>query len=249
MKESIVSKNAADATHNTTLLELTEEAPIADGVIDVMHTEFDVSKLQATFWQAGHIFCTDKSISLRQVDESDRESFIEIQREYSAFRSMLKDEIYCDMVWKEHTQERGLMCAITKDSTYLGYCGISNITAEPWEITIELKSEWTRQGIGIIAVRAMLDRIKAQLGVGIFKIRIEPSNYVSQKMFEKLGAVPHGIAELWIHDPKMLAQCEEDNLHNIDENLIAVAEKFSVEPRKLLSHVLEYTLRWNNEAD
>lgn len=50
---------------------------------------------------------------------------------------------------------------------------------------------------------------------------------------------------LWIHDQEMLRQCEEDNLHHIDDNIIAVAEKFGVEPRKLLSHVLEYTLKWN----
>ena len=90
----------------------------------------------------------------------------------------------------------------------------------------------------------MLDQFKARLGISTFKVRIDPSNFSSQKMFEKLGATPKGIAELWIHDQKMLEQCEEDNLHHIDDKIIAVADKFGVEPRKLLSHVLEYALVW-----
>ena len=41
-----------------------------------------------------------------------------------------------------------------------------------------------------------------------------------------------------------MEKCEEDNLQYIDDRLIALSAKFQVEPRKLLSHVLEYTLSW-----
>ena len=37
---------------------------------------------------------------------------------------------------------------------------------------------------------------------------------------------------------------KEENLDKIDDQLIHVAQKFGVEPRKLLSHVLEYKLNW-----
>ena len=40
------------------------------------------------------------------------------------------------------------------------------------------------------------------------------------------------------------AQIINFNLEEIDDKLIQVAEKFGVEPRKLLSHVLEYELIW-----
>ena len=47
------------------------------------------------------------------------------------------------------------------------------------------------------------------------------------------------------NQPEELQQkCEEENLHLIDEDVIALAQKFNVEPRKLLSHVLEYKLVW-----
>ena len=38
---------------------------------------------------------------------------------------------------------------------------------------------------------------------------------------------------------------ENENLQLIDNALISVAEKLSVEPRTLLSHVLEYKLMWH----
>ena len=62
--------------------------------------------------------------------------------------------------------------------------------------------------------------------------------------FEKIGATPNGISELWIHDRDTLSKFEDDNLQQIDAHLIKVAEKFNVSPRNLLSHVLEYTLLW-----
>ena len=37
---------------------------------------------------------------------------------------------------------------------------------------------------------------------------------------------------------------EKENLNLIDAATVALADKFGVEPRKLLSHVLEYTLSW-----
>lgn len=53
------------------------------------------------------------------------------------------------------------------------------------------------------------------MGVKKFRVKIDADNYASQRLFEKLGAIPYGIAE-----------------------------QFGVEPRKLLSHVLEYELNW-----
>ncbi len=77
-----------------------------------------------------------------------------------------------------------------------------------------------------------------------FRVRIDPGNKASQKMFEKLGATPNGVSEFLIHEQKALEKLEEDNLHLIDDDTVALAAKFNVEPRMLLSHILEYTLRW-----
>ena len=157
---------------------------------------------------------------------------------------MLQEEGVCNKLWNEHKGNKTLNCSIIKEGKYIGYCGINNINQEPWEIAIELQPEWTNKGIGRCAITAMLDAMRSRLGVTEYKVKIEPTNAPSQKLFEKLGAVPDRIEEWLLHDPQALERCEKENLDLLDENMIEVAKKFSVEPQKLLSHVLAYRLHW-----
>lgn len=205
----------------------------------------DVGKKNGSmFWAEGQPIKVRDGIALRAVASSDREPFLEIQRIYSPMRSMLKEGSYCEMVWKEHVQPKALMCSIIQNSTYIGYCGIKNTAHDPWEIAIELYPEATQHGIGPDALAAMLNTIRDRLGKSEFRVRVDPGNKSSQKMFERLGAVPNGISSLFLQEEELLQKCEEDNLHLIDESVILLAKKFGVEPRKLLSHVLEYKLFW-----
>lgn len=130
------------------------------------------------------------------------------------------------------------------DDQYIGYCGIKNTAQGPWEIAIELYKKWTNHGLGRIAISAMLDAMVTRLGVRQFRVRIDPGNHASQKLFEKMGAQPNGVSEYLILDQKELEKVEKKNLNLIDAATVALADKFGVEPRKLLSHVLEYTLSW-----
>ena len=228
-------------------LKTREDSILADTLVDVIIAEKEGQRLKNAFFASGEVLNAERNIVLRKVDPSDREGFVGLLHEYSMMKSMLKDKAYCDLVWNEHTEDKALTLSILKDGNYIGYCGIKNLTKTPWEIVIEIQSKWTKHGIGHIAITTMLDEIYTRFGITEYRVRIEPSNYPSQKLFEKLGAVPNGISELWIHDQELLEQCEEDNLHQINDQIISVANKFCVEPRKLLSHVLEYTLTWNGK--
>ena len=215
------------------------DAPADRSVADKMGQQ-----IKNEFWRRGNIACPECDIILRKVEDADREGYLELQREYSIMKSMLKEPVYCDMAWNEHVEPKALMLSIIENGNYIGYCGIKSTVQNPWEIAIEILPDWTKNGIGYMAVTAMLEAIKARLGVVAFRVRIDPGNQASQKLFEKLGAVPNGISEFLMHDENALEKFEEDNLHLIDEHLIALADKFNVKPRKLLSHVLEYTLFW-----
>lgn len=199
--------------------------------------------IKERFWDMGNISCGGMLI-LRNVCESDREGFLRLQREYSSVRSLLRDDEFCTKIWEEHNDNAALMLSISKNEEYIGYCGIKDLSKRPWEIAVELLPEQTHKGIGFAAVSAMLDALKARLGVTQFRVRIDPTNITSQSLFEKLGAKPNGISEFLLHGEKEIRECEELNLHLIDDSLIAVAKKFSVEPKALLSHVLEYSLQW-----
>lgn len=160
---------------------------------------------------------------------------------------MFKFEDFRESLWDEHmNDENNLMCSIISNQTqeYVGYCGIKNTLAENWEIAIEILNKWKRQGIGYFSMQKFLDTVANRTGVVEFRIRIDSDNYASQALFEKLGAIPNGISEYMLHGEENIKKFEEENLKYIDDKLVDVAKKIGVEPRKLLSHVLEYLLVW-----
>ena len=145
-------------------------------------------------------------------------------------------------MWEGHNDDTSIVFTIEKDEEYVGYCAIKDIAKIKWEISIELLRKFHRQGIGYTAISMMLDAIKERLGVSEFRVRIISDNIASRKLFEKLGAVPNGISEFLIHNKKDIDEFEEMYMHTITDDLREVAKQFNVEPRKLLSHVLEYKL-------
>ena len=205
------------------------------------------AEIKTSFWGSGTLIPVSETIFLRPVQPCDHEIFDTLQKANPLIQSMEDKEPFLDLVWREHNEDKSLMMSIVMDRDHIGYCGIKN-TAQPiWEIAIELLPEWTKHGIGFLALTAMLDEMKSRLGVSKYIVRIEPANMASQKLFEKLGARPSGIVDLWFNEQTTLKKCEEAGLHLIDDDMIEVAKKFNVEPRKLLSHVLEYELLWSGK--
>lgn len=205
-----------------------------------------VSDVTDTFWQQGEITVAEGLI-LRRVKETDREHYLALEQHYFVAKSMLEEETSRDKVWNNHISDKTLLLVAEQDGAYIGYCGIKDTTQEPWEIMIELFPQWTNRGIGYSTTCTMLNALKRRLGVTSYRVRIEPSNTASQHLFEKLGATPNGITEYLLHGAEELGKYEEANLQYITAQLSAVAQKFGVAPRKLLSHVLEYRLEWNAE--
>ncbi len=227
------------------LLNKSKEPCLSEVLVDLAAAEITCAKIKNAFWSQGPIVCEAHGITLRKVEEIDRDGYLTIQRDYAVLKSMLKESSYCDLIWNEHIEPKALILTIEKNGQYIGYCGVKNTSQKPWEIVIEILRNWTGQGIGIIAITEMMKAMSERLGVTEFRVRIDPANKPSQKMFEKLGAVPNGVSEFLIHDQDALEKLEEDNSHMIDADIEALAMRFNVEPRVLLSHVLEYSLRYS----
>lgn len=200
--------------------------------------------IKKQFWEDGDICQRDEHILIRAVQEKDKKCFRELQKETCPVKSMYKEEEYLNMMWNEHIQDKSMMFTIEVNGEYAGYCGINNLDRKNWELAIELLSKFRYKGIGFTAIGIMLSEIKTRIGVDKFRVKISPDNYASQRLFEKLGAIPYGIAEYMLHKEEDIVRFEEENLEELNEKLIEVAQKFGVEPRKLLSHVLEYELSW-----
>lgn len=225
-------------------LKTQEDSLLAERILKAAINDETGKNIKEKFWNSGDVEKSDAHVYIREVKEIDRDQFIELKKETCIMKSMLKEESYRKMMWNEHIQDKSMMFTIEVDGEYTGYCGINNLSCEDWEISIELLKKFRNKGIGYTAISIMLSEIKSRLSINKFIIRISPDNYASQRLFEKLGAVPYGIAEYLLHDEDDILLCEEENIDAIDESLMQVAKKFGVEPRQLLSHVLEYKLRW-----
>lgn len=222
-------------------LENQDEALLSEKDLNIATRNENADKIKGKFWSGGDINNSDAHVQLRMIQEKDRLKFIELQKEVYIMRFMLQDEEYQDMMWNEYIHGRSMMFTIEADGEYAGYCGINNVFQENWEIAIELLKKFRQQGIGYTAIKIMLSEIKARLGVDKFRVKIAYDNYASQRLFEKLGATPYGIAEYMLHKEDDIARYEKKI---IDERFVQMAEKFGVVPRKLLSHALEYELEW-----
>ena len=222
-----------------------ENTLLAERLIDIVTNDEMGKKIYKKFWAMGECIITENEIILRKVQDSDKHIFIELQKENNIVKSMMKEEAYRNMLWNEHIEYKALMFSVIVDNEYAGYCGIKNTTHEQWEIAIEILNKWKHKGIGYRAISVMLDEIKNRLNVSEFRVRIDAENYPSQRLFEKLGAEPNGISEFLLHEEADIRRCEEENIHLLDERIQKLAKQFNVEPRKLLSHVLEYKLTWD----
>lgn len=222
-----------------------ENTLLAERLMDIATYDEIGKKIYKKFWAMGECIITENEIILRKVQDSDKDIFIELQKENNIVKSMMKEEAYRNMLWNEHIEYKALMFSVIVDNEYAGYCGIKNTTHEQWEIAIEILNKWKHKGIGYRAISVMLDEIKNRLNVSEFRVRIDVENYPSQRLFEKLGAEPNGISEFLLHEEADIRRCEEENIHLLDERIQKLAKQFNVEPRKLLSHVLEYKLMWD----
>lgn len=204
--------------------------------------DFSREKTQSVF------VCGDR-ILIRPITPEDEGFYCDVRMQYSLMyraayntakdnkKSVLLDEIFAPQVF---------YCIIcnSNDGQPVGYLGIKDTSAEIWEIAIELDGKYTHQGFGSRSLRLYLNEIQRRTGVGEFRAVVEVDNIPSQRCFEGLGAKLVGLCDSFVlrtEDEKK--RFEERNLHLISANMIALAERIGVEPRKLLSHFLDYRIR------
>lgn len=187
------------------------------------------------------------SLSKIKIEEFDEYSEVLSQGpDSSGGKKLLKNPDYIQSLFNELFESKTFYCTIRKkeDKKFCGYCGVKRTGVSRPELAIELLESMWRKGIGYRSVKLLMKFYASQETFEYFRFRVAVNNYASQILLEKLGAVPNGISALLIEDLYIQKKIEERYMHLIDEKMIQLAEKFAVEPRKLLSHVLEYKLNW-----
>lgn len=115
---------------------------------------------------------------------------------------------------------------------------------ELWELSLEFDGQYRGRSYGPRANLLFMRAIEKNVGKNQFCALVEVDNHASQKCMDKTGAKLVGIRRSAIlRDDEAAMKFEEEHMELIDDRLLALAGKLDVEPRKLLSHVLEYHIR------
>lgn len=191
------------------------------------------------------VLVQDDAVIIRPVNENDAEFYVSIRMQYSMmYRVMIGME--------KHRSESLFQLDLCQPESFyniiensermpIGYIGIMDTSAAIWELAIELDKQYTQRGLGPRSIVLFLNEISRITGKTTFKAKVEADNIPSQKCFERIGAALVGLSDgPLLKTPEEKEQFEGKNLNLIDDNIRAIADRLAVEPRKLLSHVLEY---------
>lgn len=222
-------KNAIDD-----IIQTAEQPPVKKNAWDFSH-----EKSQA-------VFANDDCLVIRPITLEDEDFYHRVRVQYSlmyesAYRTAKEKKE--SLFLSEVSPPEVFYCIAEENGTPIGYVGIKDTSAALWEIAIELDAKYTHRGLGPQSIRLYLNEIQRVTGKGEFRAVVEVDNLPSQKCFEKLGAKLVGLCDsVVLKTDEEKKRFEDRNLNLIDAHMIGLAERLGVEPRKLLSHVLDYRL-------
>lgn len=188
------------------------------------------------------VFAIGDEIILCKSRDEDQSDYIKLQKENTIMPRAFEMEGFEDMLWEDMYEDNAFYTTIRRkaDDTYMGYCGIKNTQKDELELAVEVLKEFHGHGYGRQALTLFMRQVKEATGIRKFKTLVDGENIASQKMCEACGGVPSGIAEHLLHDKEYIEEYERENVHEVTEQMRTVARRFSVQPEKLLTHVLVY---------
>lgn len=225
--------------------------------VEKIMTQFDESKEKTEnqnfdkriLPKRGYLLAENDKVILRAISDEDYEDYMEVSYECAIMRSAFKETAFRKDLWESFLSVTAANFSIFDkvSGEYVGYCGIKNINVENWELVIELLKQYRHRGYGYHALVAMLNALTALTGKTTYRSRVDSDNYASQNLMKKLGAIPNGISELFIHGED-LRKFQEENKNLIDDKLRKLAKEFHVAPIDLIGHVLEFRIDWKSTS-
>ncbi len=193
-------------------------------------------------------------INLRLIQPGsiqDKQNYFALQKSVALFPDKRMDykEEYEDKAWKEQFENKNRICYVIEtipEVLYCGECAVKDISADIPEIEVELIQEYQHQGIGYKAIIMLLNKLVKEYGKQEFYVKIEPDNYASQLLFEKLRGMPVGLVKDFQISDERAEQFTETHRYLLDERMQNIAKKFGVEADLLLTHLLVYKLNYND---
>lgn len=191
-------------------------------------------------------------IRLRAIQDSirDKENHFALQKSVALFPSKIWDseEIWEKISWQEQFKSESRICYVIEtmpEFVYCGECAVKNISSDISELEIELMPEYQHQGIGYKAMIMMFEKMKRNYEKQEFLAKVEPDNYASQFLMEKLKGIPAGLVKDPLISDERVEKFVEVHRYLLDERMQEIAEQFGVETDLLLTHLLVYKFNLN----
>ena len=146
------------------------------------------------------------------------------------------------ILWDQTTHPFAFFCKLEIKGTPVGYIAIKDSRKDLWEVAAEFDKAYCYQGYGPRCIPLFLKALEEITGRNVFRAKVEVDNYASQRCMEKIGAELVGLATGILTSEEEQMRFEEENMDLIDEHMIRLAAQTGVEPRNLLSHLLEYRI-------
>lgn len=186
---------------------------------------------------------------IRYADNKDKENYFALQKSVAILQNIYQENTeYNDYSWQEFAKDNNRICFVIetlREHSYCGECAVKDISADIPEVEIELMKEQWHKGIGYQSLVNMLNRIAAEYKKEKFYAKIEPDNYASQLLFEKIGGIPADVERDYKISDGRMSRFIETHQDLLDEKIYGIAEKFGVEANLLLTHVLVYLVDIN----
>lgn len=191
-------------------------------------------------------FAEDGIVRLCPFSNGDERFYYSIREQYKVFEKNFSEDQLIAGYWMETQKDSAFYCAIERisDCTKLGYIALKDTSKDLWEIAIELGSSHCHQGYGARAIILFLQKVQEITGKSQFQFLVEVDNIPCQNCMEKLKARLIGIHNFSFNTEEEAEEFEERNLELITEHMKTLAGELDVAPRKLLSHVLDYRIKY-----
>lgn len=190
------------------------------------------------------VFVEDATLRLSPFSNGDERLYCEIRESYRIFEKDISEDKLIASYWSETQCDSVFYCMVERSSDFqkIGYIALKDTTKDVWEVAIELLPDFCGHGYGPAAILLFLNRIRDITGKRQYNFLVEVDNNPCQRCMEGIQAKLVGIVNLVFDDREQAERFEEENLDMITKHLEDLAAELGVEPRKLLSHVLDYRL-------
>lgn len=125
--------------------------------------------------------------ALSKLLESDREEYVELQRQINGDTTFFLNPLSKDIMWDSALSDKGLFIILDEEMNLCGSVELKDESRTP-EIGISILEKCRNKGIARNAVDLLMELTYDPENIDYYLVRIEIDNAHSRHVFEKMGA-------------------------------------------------------------